>query len=240
MNGFFPTNKKKSTPDQFDVQCAKILHQILLQRHLIHSRCRPSAWAKEFALLRTLDGVREIEIAAVLEWYEKTAGNDYIPEAFSGKAFRSKFLQLQRAMQKNPVVTVTDLARDLAKDLLRKHWPQGSGDKLPEAVQLTIDNYQKFRVKYTKLVYSPKMDARLMRLYTFVGMKLPSPVTFAEQWMTHVHKQIVDWDDWSGDILKQAFTVTNKRFNNMGRQWASEYCSDPGRWDKLMELLNED
>lgn len=62
------------------------------------------SWANDFRLLKEKDGVDSQRIKKVLTWYRKNIGGQYVPEAFSASTFRSKFLKLESALerQKNP------------------------------------------------------------------------------------------------------------------------------------------
>ena len=65
---------------------------------------RIQSWANDIRLLHEKNKVPIKRIKEVLNWYRKNIGGQYIPEAYSGSAFREKFPKLEAAIkrQSNP------------------------------------------------------------------------------------------------------------------------------------------
>lgn len=224
---FFKTWKPQMpTLDDFDLQAAKTLATALYKNNKVQRQFKLAYWAQFFCRLR-----RDVEpdnIIKVLNWYCSNIKRPYTPQAYSGKSFWEKFDQIERAMIRavGEEVAVSDEARKITERLQNLYWPKINEDELAQAVQLSLDNYTSFLTHDTKL-FPPA-----------IRNKLSAPATFTEQWFRDVNNQIRDWDDWSGNIKKQAFYPEHKRFRARGRSWANEYCGDPNRWDQLMEKIN--
>ena len=58
-------------------------------------------WAQDIDLLNRVDGISYERIQTVLTWYESNIGGQYIPIIESGSALRTKFLNLESAMERN-------------------------------------------------------------------------------------------------------------------------------------------
>jgi hypothetical protein len=81
---------------KFDKNASSYLHNIILSTKNLNLDTRQ--WPNTFRLLRTKDGADKKRIAAVLKWYAKNIGGDYIPVAHCAKTFRQKFGKLEEAI----------------------------------------------------------------------------------------------------------------------------------------------
>ncbi|MBW8042450.1 MAG: hypothetical protein FVQ85_20980 [Planctomycetes bacterium] len=86
--------------DKFDRICCAKLYRALRAKDKIFRKVNKKQWICQFEKLRTSDGVKKKDIKKVLLWYIDHVGEDYMPEAFSAKSFRSKFEQIAAAMKK--------------------------------------------------------------------------------------------------------------------------------------------
>jgi len=66
----------------------------------VNKNSSKSKWTTEFKRLHQRDGIKIERINRVLDGYGKVIGQQFIPEAFSAKAFRAKFIQIERALAK--------------------------------------------------------------------------------------------------------------------------------------------
>lgn len=87
---FIQVENERAT--NFDVRCAKELCKAVVKNHCADRGSEIRKWAHQFRLLRTKDHVPKALIKEVLLWYVSLDWNDaYVPQAYSGSAFRAKF-----------------------------------------------------------------------------------------------------------------------------------------------------
>lgn len=91
-NGFFPQEDSTTAPSNFDMRCAKELNEGVIRNFKSDRKSQLQNWAAQFRLLRTRDNAPKEQIKKVLVWYLTLDWSEpYIPQAFSGKAFRAKY-----------------------------------------------------------------------------------------------------------------------------------------------------
>jgi len=79
----------------FDKKCCQKLIELLQTRRKVFRKINLANWITTFKKLRIDDGIKKSRIKKVLIWYIKHFGEDYVPEAYSAKSFRDKFLQIE-------------------------------------------------------------------------------------------------------------------------------------------------
>lgn len=94
------TAKGKGAHTPLDVEFANRLYARVKTLGKVPRRLHPSKWAPEFAKLRD-DFPDAKRIKRVFEWYLSHIGAKYVPEAYSGSAFRRKFVGIEAAMRKD-------------------------------------------------------------------------------------------------------------------------------------------
>lgn len=212
-------------------------------------RVQAPSWAKQFALLRK--SVDEERIRQVLNWYQDNIGGQYVPQAYSAKSFREKFLQIEKAMERDPEYEgeISDQARALADQIAQAYdWPKGSARQLARCIDRDIEFYKEFledlkdtinHLTYTDL---PKGGVKLRKVRRFaqwLRRDLPPVRMFVLDWYKQTNQRVIGWDNWSGELQPLSIHKDIKRFNKMGRQAATTWGGDPKRWDKLMEVMCE-
>jgi hypothetical protein len=86
---------------KFDAKCSAILLKTIKTTRQYNRRIDRKSWIRQFTELRLDDNVDKSRIKKVLLWYVQNIGKDqYIPAAYSAKAFRDKFLQIEDAMNR--------------------------------------------------------------------------------------------------------------------------------------------
>jgi hypothetical protein len=175
-----------------------------------------------------------------LDWYIARFNQPYIPQAYSGKGFRDKYEKILQAMERdaerNPTVVVSEEAKKLAKELAQHGWNKHT-DRLPVAVQLSMDNYDKFLRLWRRL---PKKDPdRYRKQKGFIDTVINGKMGpgYISNWFTTVLHKYAGWEKWSGDPMQYVFDHTSKRFQEMGQQWSMEYGHSK-YWVDFMELLD--
>lgn len=84
---------------------AKYLSKIIKKtKNMTHTPSQLKSWANEIRKLSESNKIKRERIAKALKWYSNNAGRQYVPVIESGASFRSKFLRLEAAMErdKNP------------------------------------------------------------------------------------------------------------------------------------------
>ena len=102
-----PSKKKKKEPTKFDIIAAKKLHKAVSTVIAPNKNHKIKEWADHIRKMRDVDGINNNIIKEIMIWYSQHIGQEYVPEAHSGKAFRSKFDGLQSAMKRMGHTTPT-------------------------------------------------------------------------------------------------------------------------------------
>lgn len=242
--GLAKTKPKKTT--KFDVDIATQLKEAaaahLGSSHPRIVRGRPSAWAHQILLLRTLDEIPPDRIQKVLDWFARRMGAEFVPVAYNAEAFRKKFLAIEEAMARDVVgtTTVSPEAGRIAERLAMLGWPKGSAEMVSQAVQVCLEGYRGWVTRFkatTARLEAQKGQARLIRLAQHVDRVLPAPSQFVQGWMTEVNNRVSGWDEWSGDLKPFLYKPESKKFRSMGRGWAEAYNNDPDSWDRLIDMM---
>lgn len=80
---------------------ARYLSRIInTQKNYKHTPNQIKSWANEFRILSETNNIPLSRIKAALKWYAKNIGGQYVPVIESGKAFRTKFINLEAAMDR--------------------------------------------------------------------------------------------------------------------------------------------
>jgi hypothetical protein len=97
--------KKRLLPEKeesgFDKRNVKILYTALSRYKKISGKPPLKKWRASFEKLRRNEGVDKERITSVLYWYVNHLRDKYTPKAYSGKSFREKFFDIEKAMQKD-------------------------------------------------------------------------------------------------------------------------------------------
>ena len=245
LNGF-DGPPKKVKHDVIHLDQAKRLRSALQAKGLMTDKVISiKGWADEIATCAKHYG----DVTEVLEWYCTHLGEDYIPDARSGKGFRVKFVKIKSAMdrdrKKNPTVPVTDLGKKVTKRLSHLHWPHATAAQLPAQVEVSLLAHKAFHTKLTDFIctktfkHRPTITGAEQKLFGFavrVKTELGTAESFVEKWFrsvwewAHKKKQLQDLSKWALD-------PTHKNFTNLGTKWATAY-GDPALWLKLLEAVN--
>ncbi len=86
--------------NKFDEKYASILVEAMKKARKTSRNTKISKWIRQFAKLRTLDGLEKERIKKVLLWYIDHFQDRYVPQVFSPRSFRSKFFQIEAAMER--------------------------------------------------------------------------------------------------------------------------------------------
>jgi hypothetical protein len=224
---------------------ARSLRQAVLEKGQTSKGWSETNWVLSFKMLRQ-DLNNDVErIDQVMDWYCVHIRTEYVPLALSAKAFREKFIRIEEAMKrfhkKNPQVEVGKDAAEVVRYLNRHTWPKDAAARLPIAVQISLDNYTKFRDRLKRLtdtIETHNGKVSTLRLFhRVVILKCSKPKDFVLSWMENVYYSVKDWSAWNADITSLAFTVDSKAFQKMGAGWAAQYSGKPELWQEYLKML---
>jgi len=93
----------KKVPTSWDLKVAKKLHSIVSSHIKVNAKSNIREWANHIRILREHYEVDKEDIITALKWYSRNIGKEYVVEAFSGKAFKEKFVngQFKRAFNED-------------------------------------------------------------------------------------------------------------------------------------------
>ena len=94
---------KNVTTSPYFKLAKKLSNIIHTKKNIVHTTIQIKAWSEEFRKLHTVNKVDVIRQKAILKWYKKAIGGDYIPVVESGKSFREKFTKLEDAMNRKEI-----------------------------------------------------------------------------------------------------------------------------------------
>lgn len=231
--GFFKELDTKSKDDQADALSTR-LRRVAGKANWFVSKDK-TKWSPQFRVLINRHGFEVVD--QVLKWYESNYTGKGVPSLNNGDQFKRRFDWVRKLMDLHTqsTWTKTDKGTSLTKSLKNLTWPKGSSEQLHQVVEITLDRYTKFR-KLIQDVAAKEQGKPLGWMAKTVLAKSGSAEEFTKTWMEMVHRQISDWDDWSGDLLRFAFRPDHKAYQAMGRGWATDFAGSPKRWESLMEV----
>jgi len=233
---------EKTPPSKFDIDCASKLKDALNTKNLITRPVSLRNWSNEFRILRKTN--KKAIIKSVLKWYCDHAGQKYISVALSAGSFRRKFDNIKHQSENH--VTPTSVKKhteydqattSLYNELRHLHWPKGTKTQLMDAIQDSVLEYGVFWKALTDVTKRTDVDPKVLRFAKELRSSIPSLKTFVRDWFEGIHKSVANWKDWSGNLRSMALRRDHKKFHSLGQGWSDDYCGDPSRWDKLLELL---
>jgi len=120
---------------KFDKLASTKLYKSILTKKNMNIDIRQ--WPNTFRLLRTKDKVDRDRIKQVLLWYIRHIGEDFVPVAFSAKTFRSKFLRIEEAMNRQK--KKTDARKHTTSGMKYRMGPDGEYGYYDDS--LTVDYF---------------------------------------------------------------------------------------------------
>ena len=233
-------NKKSGffASDSFEKKAAKKLQAIVLAEYKINKDIR--AWPKTFAQMQRFDQITKQRIKRVLVWYAEHIGEMWVPKVEDAQGFRRKFGAIESKMKEaEPTEKKFELRaelKDLARELRQFYpWPQVAKDELPEALQLTVDAYAKWREKRRAIMRELDEEHRMKAIDRNLFHTLVQPPDgFARRWFRAIAKKYANWSEWSGHLKALAFTPEQPLFRAMGIEVVGEKT-----WTDYIAFLNE-
>jgi len=233
----------KHTPKDisYDLRCTTMLEKRIF---LPPKKIGTPEGCKQFRLLHTTHGFTKKRIIKVLKWFIAHIKDKYTPSVFKAQDFREKFLRIENIMNRSQSETpeeikISSAAKEIAKRLSHLSW-EGSDDQLLGTIQISLNNYNEFYKWFLEI--SKTGDRHHIRLCEHLHgcYFLAHPKTFVKDWMEKINKRIIDWDEWSGNLIKMAFNRKSKLFQRLGRKEVEGYSGYSSGWDRLMVLIEKE
>lgn len=246
--GFFDINKDKKDslidviPTEKDIEIAKSLLYKLSKKGLLNSRrSSVSSWSRHIAALHAHDGYDPSVVYETAKYYLLHLGEKYVPQAFSGRSFRRKFVDIQRTISrisgKDPdqaTLVVSEKALELKKEL-EEFLPENHPNDLPILIQKSINNARDL-LKRLDSLRSSQLGFPITQYLEIIKDYIPeSPELIAEEWFNGIVEKYMFWEEWSGKLY--VFSIDSKRLCQFGV--IADLVSSEGReiWDELLPLI---
>jgi hypothetical protein len=238
---FFEGLKQSQTPKlkftEVDATNAKQLYETLASKRCIMRKASIKQWANEFRLLA--EYVDQQRIHEVLDWYTANCRAQYVPEAFSAKSFRSKFPNIEAAMERSQPAKrhpITHQGKKLSDWLKQvRDWPGETEEDVDQCVEQSLHDYQEFLFKLTSTSWKDGLSGGGLNRH--LHAMLPAPEEFVKQWMLEIN-QFIHSGKFKSTITKLGFRPDHPKFQKTGRTLTTNYCGDGSQWDKLIKLMN--
>lgn len=204
----------------------------------------PKTWARQMADTRAQ--VQDPErFDRVLDWYCHNLGGQYVPQAYSARAFGEKFIQIEQAMERDIGPTqVKDEAGLPAEDdkeaqaalrrLLTYEWPKGASQRLGGLVGKATRDFRAFR-KALRAASKAEDDREVAKLAGYCFQAMHRTEEFVVQWFEDQHRRACHLRQWDGNLAP--FDPRHRNFRNEGYDLAAEAGVPPAAWDRMVDRM---
>lgn len=210
---FLPEDKPSTTTPQAHEWAVKLHHAIVTKRK-IRRAWNVNTWAKSFQLL--LNDLEDHErLQRVLDWYVEHCCDQYVPQAWSGKSFREKFLQIEAAMARKAPEQPVDQSKlsptqqEVLKCIGGKRWPKVTRDQVAAYV---VDCSRCYVIISKHLLILAKKPSAIQWVSEQLLRTMGTEYGFVSNWVRTTWESVVDWDDWSGKFNGFRLHPTNGKF----------------------------
>lgn len=242
MAGFFEEPEQRvtsTTPNNFDIGAAKFLHKHLLEARLLQAPAKTKVWADHFRVLRKT--IPPQRIAAVLKWYVKNLKKEYMPQAYSARGFKDRFIQIELAMGRGAdprVSVITDECRKLDA-VTNLYWPPSvTKDDVLYVAQASLTAYAEFRAALAAVAADPavaKQDQGLVayfRSYTH-----PIVPVYIDLYLYDIHRAVHRLAGWEGSLRGWVWRPNRRAYRNKMWTYAADFTGYPDAFDRVLELI---
>lgn len=218
----------------FEERCTQRLNEALREARRIMTEPNYKEWNRYFAKAAQDFGSRN-RVWKVLKFYCGNLGQKFMPQAYSGKAFYHKFLNIEDRMpQEAVVIELGPKLQKVYEDVVLFDWPQGSRAELKEVIQKSNENFQAWRARCAALVaewrasleaeakesewdVDGSVEARLITFYDAINGHLQRAPTSV--WIHHVHQVVTHWKDWSGTLSYFTWHPKHAEWRKLLNRW---------------------
>ena len=249
---------KSPPPEDFDMKMASRLYNELQSRRLLYGKAKLKVWSKEFTTLRKT--FTEEEIASTLSYYISHIGEEYMPEAYSARAFKEKFARI-RAKQSilNPFPSKIEISLWTKKFAKQRSfdWPADEGKDELQFIELNYRYFYSFQKRLivvrkelrdaailrdkelTKKRGRPSTSSenwRLSRAADNMFIKLDPPETLTRWWAEYVNNgyHLYQWDT---NLHHFVLNDNNPKWRKKLARIAAEYSPDWKLWEDIFEIV---
>ena len=169
-------------------------------------------WAGALAVLTRRHGVQPVQL--LMDWYVANIGKPYVPAAWSAKAFKAKYEDIEAARQRDEQATpvpTTAVGAKICHRLEMMHWPKKSRDKLPQAVERHLLFWDVWLAQARKTAADITTQADMLpeglqrakqsrkaRRVCVAVETFGTTAGFVAAFFSGYNRKISNWADWSG------------------------------------------
>ncbi len=153
---------------------------------------------------------------------------------FSKKVFEWILDRKRRDGASSSSVIISEEALSIAKRFQQSQWPKGSKEQLPQAIQVSLNNYRQFKEARKRLFETTKIT-RVKDCLEYIDGLFLSPPAFVENWFVAEYERIVDWPEWSGRL--QVVQIDNARFQGIVREIVADFTDSPAMWESFSQEI---
>lgn len=250
VRGFFNSSQK----DQYDELAASLLSAVLRAR-----KCEPSAkptgWAKELRLLK----LEPERITKVLNWYCTVIGQPFIPEAFSGRAFRLKFFNIESKMPEE-ISEITEKEKIAFERSEQYHLSIFSKEDNLEMFVQSRRNYVEFNskamlwleacelrrgtdpfssvdFKFKKKLCSFNEANLILNSIEPNNLLFVPAKYFMPEWLKFIHSRFSLWKEFKGTSKTLIWTPAQRDYDNLIKSKMVEMNIPVETWAKILERI---
>lgn len=221
---------KNKNLNEFEKRCSIKLQNAVISKRKLFRKVNIKQWIKSFKELQR-EGISQEKIKSVLNWYISNIGKEFVPLAYSAKAFQQKFLQIEDAMNrtntKTKVVKITD---KITYNLICKHVPLVSQSVSFQNMFNT--SWENAKELYGKINKSKKIWA--------AALKESAGVFSAYLLLREFYKYLVECYGVNLENPKTViFSIDNKHVQSFGELLMVKYFAVKGRWNEMIGQLYE-
>lgn len=212
-------------PDELAVTLSKKLIESIKRENMLPPRSRITAWIKVMKVL--INDYGGEEVSQVVEWYSQNVCKEMVPEAFYGKSFKLKYLNIKRAMQRDKGPEDLEISDKAKQAALRVEgaFPPGDRESVEKLIQISFDRFTKFRKDCQELLKEePKLQYLLENILETIY-----PLQEAEN---HAIKLSQRRGIDRQRLWRWAFRM-NESYLNQFRDW----CSSDKMWKKFQDKV---
>jgi hypothetical protein len=231
--GFFPEPVK----DEECLAWSQRLRALAVKHHRSGPIPDLNKWVRVFLTLKKERGPELVE--QTLTWYEKHAGEEFVPLAFNAHLFSQKFAQIVRAASADydPAEKVDDRMDVLAARLINDvPYPVEIIALLPSIAHRSFLRWLEFLTKVTSWTLHNKAETRSIDFLKHIEYCW-SPC-FIENWLRMLSVKYGRLGNYTMPPLGLAFKPESELFlHSFWQQWSLEWSGDPHTFDELLKTL---
>jgi hypothetical protein len=173
-------------------------------------------------------------IKKALLWYCQNIGGQYIPRAYSAKAFCQKFLNIEDQMpaEKKKFTLIPDCQKiynSIKTDFYAK-------DQLEEILYTSWHNAVQFFKAFKKV---KQLEGGIGPFAQHARKVFWNVESFVGTWMRDVQKELLYKKPVKIQVEHFVFDLKNPRTEKMGRALSMEYANTTDKWNDFVKAINE-